>query len=252
MNLAPLRRLAEPVLGFIYPECCQLCGVERARAADGYVCARCWRDVRFIRPPFCERCGLTFAGAITDTFTCANCQDRELHFESARAAVVAEGAVLDVIHRYKYSRALWFEPFLADLLCREAVPALVDGGWQGIVPVPLHPVKEREREFNQAERLARQLGQALKLPVRTDLVIRTEATRTQTRLSREERVQNVRHAFAPKAESKLNGEALIVLDDVLTTGATTDAVARTLRQMGAGRVCAWSVARAVLGGPVIQ
>ena len=252
MSLTTLLRLADPLLGFFYPECCQLCGVERARPDEGYVCAGCWREVRFIRPPFCSRCGLPFDGAITDTFTCANCTDRDLHFESARAAVVAEGVVLDVIHRFKYSRALWFEPFLADLLCREAVPVLAGAGWDGLVPVPLHPVKQREREFNQAERLARHLGAALKLPVRTDLVIRTEATRTQTRLSREERVENVHRAFVPKPRAELAGESLIVLDDVLTTGATTDAVARTLRELGASRVCVWSVARAVLGGPVVQ
>lgn len=248
MNLSALRPLAEPILGFIYPECCQVCSRERARAADGYVCVGCRRDVRFVRPPFCARCGLPFPGAITHEFECGNCRDRQLHFESARAAVIAEGVALDVIHRFKYSGARWFEPFLADLLLREAAPALAGQGWNLVVPVPLHPVKEREREFNQAERLARPLAQTLGLPVRTDLVARVEPTRTQTRLSREERAENVKRAFAAVPDARLHGESVIVVDDVLTTGATTDAVARVLKRLGAGRVCVWSVARAVLGG----
>jgi competence protein ComFC len=75
---------------------------------------------RFIRPPFCERCGLPFSGDLTAPFECTNCREMELHFSSARSAVVARGVVLEAIHRYKYQRALWFEPFLADLLFREA------------------------------------------------------------------------------------------------------------------------------------
>ncbi len=249
MKLPASRPFTESLLGFLYPECCQICGEARAKAADGYVCAGCWREVRFIRPPFCARCGLPFLGAVTHIATCANCHDRELHFESARAAVVAEGVALDVVHRFKYSRALWFEPFLADLLVREAKPALAGEGWDLVVPVPLHPVKEREREFNQAARIGRRLADALGILMRTDLVARTEPTRTQTRLTREERAENVHRAFAPTGAVDLDGASVIVVDDVLTTGATADAVARVLRKIGARRVCVWSVARAVLAAP---
>ena len=137
-------------LGFLYPEICQLCGEQRATAKEGYVCGRCWSHVRFIKPPFCERCGLPFEGDLTTPFECANCREMELHFSAARSAVVARGAVREIIHRYKYQRALWFEPFLTGLLLRETVPALRGQNWDLIVPVPLHPLKQREREFNQA------------------------------------------------------------------------------------------------------
>src|SRR5438105_171759 len=139
-----------------YPNACQICGRTRATAQEGYVCAACWSGrgaIRFIMPPLCERCGLPFEGEITTLFECSNCREMELHFEFARAAVAAQGLVRDVIHRYKYQYALWFEPFLADLLIRAAGPRLSRTDWDLIVPVPLHPVKRREREFNQAERL---------------------------------------------------------------------------------------------------
>ena len=107
-------------VNFFYPEICQLCENERATAKDGFVGAKCWTQVRFIRPPFCERCGLPFQGDLTTKFECSNCREMELHFSSARSAVVAKTIVLEAIHRFKYQRALWFENFLADLLRREA------------------------------------------------------------------------------------------------------------------------------------
>ena len=107
-------------LGLIYPETCQLCRVRRAEPRDGLVCPQCWAQVRFIRPPFCERCGLPFHGDLTTTFECANCREMKLHFSSARSAAVARSVVLEAIHRFKYSHSLWFEDFLAGLLVREA------------------------------------------------------------------------------------------------------------------------------------
>ncbi len=236
----------EAVLGFFYPPVCQLCGEHRAGPAQGYVCGRCWsgRDgVRFLRPPWCEQCGLPFAGEITGPFECSNCRGVEWHFQSARASVAATGIVLEVIHRYKYARAGWFEPFLADLLVRAARPALAEGGWTAVVPVPLHPLREREREFNQAARLARHLGRALGLPVQTGWVRRVRFTPTQTRLDRAARAANMRHAFAPVPGACCAGARVVLVDDVLTTGATTNSCARALRAAGAAAVCVWTVAR---------
>jgi len=233
----------EAGLGFFYPNRCQLCDSESATVADGYVGTECWQNVRFIKPPFCERCGLPYEGEITTNFECGNCREMDLHFQAARASVAAGKVVLEVIHRYKYQRALWFEPFLADLLVRAAGSPLLSGNWDLIVPVPLHPLKQREREFNQAERLALALGGATDIPVNTKLLRRVEPTRTQTLLSREQRAANVRNAFAMRRACRLHGERVVLVDDVLTTGATTSACARVLRAAGADEVCVWTVAR---------
>ena len=155
-------------LGFFYPEVCRLCEAEPATAQDGFVGARCWSQARFIKPPFCERCGLPFEGDITTPFECANCREMELRFTSARSAVVARGVVLEAIHRFKYQRQLWFENFLAGLFLREAAPALRGQNWNLIVPVPLHSVRQREREFNQAERLAARLSPATKYSIESE------------------------------------------------------------------------------------
>jgi competence protein ComFC len=240
-----LRGWVNATVALCYPELCQLCRQARATPAESFVCADCRAEVKFIHPPFCERCGLPYQGAITSRFECANCRKSDLQFRSARSAVIAGKQVLEIIHRYKYNRAFWFEPLLAQWLSSQAAPELGQEQWDFIVPVPLHPAKQREREFNQAERLGRRLSAATHIPLHARLVQRVQATKTQTLLSRPERIANVRNAFAPRRGARLNGERLVLVDDVMTTGATTSDCARALRQAGAGEVMVWTVARGV-------
>lgn len=242
-SIGGLKSCLDAALGFFYPEVCQLCYSEAATAADGFVGAGCRRLARFIEAPFCQCCGLPYEGEITTRFECGNCREMEIHFHSARAAVVANATVLEAIHRYKYHRALWFEPFLSGLLLHAAGRELQAGNWDLIVPVPLHPLKRREREFNQAERLAVRFGADGGVPVNARLLRRVEYTRTQTLLTRQERAANVRHAFAVAPGVDIEGARVIVVDDVLTTGATTSACARALRKAGASEVRVWTVAR---------
>jgi competence protein ComFC len=230
-------------LGFFYPEVCALCKEEPATPDDGFVGAQCQRDVRFIRPPFCGRCGLPFQGDLTAPFECTNCRELKLHFSSARSAAVARTVVLEAIHHFKYSRALWFENFLAGLLIAEAAPILRRQKESFIVPVPLHPLKQREREFNQAAVLAGRLARATAIPLNEKTLLRVKPTETQTHLKREERTANMRGAFAIRNGVKLTGQRIILVDDVFTTGATTNECARMLRKAGAGDVCVWTVAR---------
>jgi competence protein ComFC len=232
-------------LGFLYPEVCQFCHKARATPAQSYICDGCRAEVKFIEPPFCARCGLPFPGAITQSFECGDCREMHWPFASARAAAIARGVMLEIIHRYKYQRALWLEPFLAELLIARAAPVLGSGEWNMLLPVPLHPVKQREREFNQAERLARRLSEATGVPMNSRLLRRVEPTRTQTQLSRAERLANVRRAFAVGGDEPLAGKRVVIVDDVLTTGATTGACAGVLRAAGAGDVCVWTVARGI-------
>jgi len=230
-------------LSWLFPEVCVLCGRERATAEEGYVGTRCRDRIRWIVPPYCSRCGMPFAGALNTPFECANCRELDLSFSFARSAVAARGPVLEAVHRYKYQRALWLESFLAELLLRQAAPSLRAQSWDCIVPVPLHATREREREFNQAERLADRLSRVTGIPVLPRALKRIRSTRTQTLLSRPDRSDNVRLAFAPAARLNLDGRRAVVVDDVFTTGSTTSACARALRQAGAVEVCVWTVAR---------
>ena len=243
-----LKPWADAALSFIYPDVCQLCCAHRATRREGYVCTDCRALVRFIEPPFCDRCGLPFEGEITGSFECTNCREMELHFCAARSAVAARGPVLDAIHRYKYDGQLWFEEFLSELFVRGACDWLREEPCDALLPVPLFPVKQRERGFNQAERLARRLGAAVNVPVNTRLLKRVLPTPSQTRLSRTQRADNMRHAFAMRSTETVKGASFVLIDDVFTTGATTSACARLLLKAGAAKVVVWTVARAEFHG----
>lgn len=243
--LRTAKSILDAALGFFYPAVCRICFAEPGFPAEGYVGVNCSRRVKRIVAPWCERCGLPYAGRVTTRLVCSNCRDLDLQFRFARAAAVAEGVLLEAIHRYKYGRELWFEPFLAGLLVRAAAPALAPRDWDWIVPVPLHPVKQREREFNQAYRLAKHLACRTGIPVAPRLLRRITCTRTQTHLTRPEREANVRGAFSLRPGFPVEGQRFIIVDDVLTTGATTSACAGILREAGAADICVWTVARGV-------
>jgi len=230
---------------FLYPEVCQICNQEPAKPDNGFVGDNCRKNVTRIESPFCERCGLAFEGDISGPFECSNCRTETYAFTYARSAAFARGTLLDIIHKYKYSRALWFEPFLAELFKEVAAPVLLCEQWDMIVPVPLHPVKFAEREFNQAENLAHCLANNVGVPVASACLSRVKPTESQTRLTRAQRAENVRTAFAfnHRASQLVAGKRIIVVDDVFTTGATTNACARLLRKHGAEAVCVWTLAR---------
>ncbi len=167
----------------------------------------------------------------------------DLQFDQARAAVQFTPLVQEVVHRYKYNRELWFELFLAGLLNNAALKTVNSERFDLIVPIPLHSLKLRQREFNQAGQLARALSAASGIPVNAKLVARTRDTESQTALSASKRAENMKNAFAWRPKRKLNGERVILIDDILTTGATASSCAKVLRQNGASEIAVWTVAR---------
>lgn len=231
-----LKRPLEEFLGFFYPQVCQLCRDARATAPEGYVCAACRQDVSRIEPPCCRRCGRWFAGEISADFECGWCREKPPYFDSAQSAVIFEGAVREVLHRYKYQRALWFEPLLVQWLHAGLQDRIQPADWDSLVPVPLHRARLREREFNQAELLARHLGRRVGLPVLGQTLERVTNTRSQTRLSRNDRAENMRNAFRLRDDVAVTGQRILLFDDVMTTGATTNECARVLLAHGASRV----------------
>lgn len=239
------RQWVEAAIGLVYPRNCQLCLTEMGEGERGVVCAACLGKVKFIEPPFCKRCALPFDGAISEPFTCGYCHNLKFHFERAVAACKAEGVVRDCIHRLKYSRQMYFAPHLTDWLVGGARQRIEWREVDAIVPVPLHPRKQREREFNQAQVLAKALSMAVGVPVITNALRRVKDTGTQTRLSAGERRANLRDAFAARRPESVAGKRLVLVDDVFTTGATLDSCANVLTSMGAPSVVALAVARGV-------
>jgi competence protein ComFC len=153
------------------------------------------------------------------------------------------GIVRDLIHRFKYGGEVWVGALLADFLTQGLRdPRLKGRSFDAVVPVPLHPLRRREREFNQAEVLSRELARKNNLAF-CEALERLRYTVTQTHFDRRRRMQNLRDAFGLRRNAPVQGKDLLLVDDVLTTGSTLDECARVLLAAGARSVRALTVAR---------
>jgi ComF family protein len=235
------RRAGEALLSLFFPPHCASCGENTA--AGVHLCESCAGKVRPIKPPFCHRCSEPFDGAIGSTFTCANCGDRELHFDCAVAPFLSRGIVREFIHRFKYDRERFLRLPLADWLATGLDDERVTAQpFDVIVPVPLHSTRMRERGFNQAAELGRLLSARCGVPM-NQVLQRTRYTQTQTRLDRQERMENLRNAFRVRHTPAVQNRHVMLVDDVFTTGSTVEECARILRRAGAASVRVMTVAR---------
>jgi competence protein ComFC len=195
-------------------------------------------------PPFCAKCSEPFPGAITQTFSCANCEHRLLHFDCAVAAYRSRGLVRKLVHEFKYAKQRHLRYPVAGWLLETLGDSRLRGRhFDLIVPVPLHPARERERGFNQAALLAELLAESVAAPVRPVLE-RVRSTTTQTAHDRAERMENLRDAFRLRKNRDVRDLRVLLIDDVLTTGSTLSECARVLKEAGAISVHAATAARA--------
>ena len=237
-KLNPLPALSS----LFYPPACVVC----SGMVEGleYLCAGCRGRAPRIKAPFCAKCSEPFFGAITQTFRCANCEHRTLHFDAAVAAYRSRGLVRKLVHDFKYGRQRHLRYPLAEWLAATLNdPRLQGRPFDIIVPVPLHAARERERGFNQATLLAELLATRLALPLRPVLE-RIRYTTTQTAYDRAERMENLQDAFRLRKNRDVRRLRVLLIDDVLTTGSTLSECARVLKAAGAISVHAATAARA--------
>ena len=181
---------------------------------------------------------------MTSVFTCANCAHRTIYFDAAVAAYRSRGLVREIIHEFKYARQMHLRHLIGRwLLAALDDERLRDVSFDLIVPVPLHPARQRERGFNQASLLAGSLSAEISLPSRPVLE-RIRYTTTQTALDRSERMENLHNAFRLRKNADVRGLRVLLIDDVLTTGSTLSECARVLKRAGAISVYAATAARA--------
>jgi competence protein ComFC len=226
----------------LYPPVCTICSADVG--PDEYLCDQCDDNLIRIVPPFCEKCSEPFAGRISGPFSCANCAHRTIYFDAAVAAYRSRGLVRRVVLDFKYGRQI----HLRHLVARWLEASLNDERLRGqkfdlIVPVPLHPARQRERGFNQAALIAEPLSARLSVPAQP-LLERIRYTTTQTAFDRAERMENLHGAFRLRKSADVRGSHVLLIDDVLTTGSTLSECARILKDAGARNVFAATAARA--------
>ncbi len=220
-------------LDTLYPPTCLAC-----RAAISHVdalCPGCWRAMGFIERPFCDRLGTPFEQDLGEGLVSIQAVNDPPAFQRARAvARFEDGPARRLVHRLKYSdrgelarpMGAWMARAGADVLAEADV----------VAPTPLHARRLWLRRFNQAAALAREVARRAGKPFESDLLLRVKATRSQVGLTREQRAQNVQGAFRVRAGAPVKGRRVVLIDDVLTSGATANAAARVLLRAGAAQV----------------
>ena len=238
------KRAGRSVLDLLYPPLCIAC--REYVSEPGSLCPECWRKLHFLDGPVCATCGLPFEidpGADT---LCAGCHAYPPAFDKARAVLCYDDASRKSILALKHADRLDLVPAFGRWLERVGQELLIQSDF--IVPVPLHRFRLWKRRYNQSAELARALSRFGSLPVDPYLLCRTRSTPSQGDMpSASARRRNVRGAFAvlDNRRNAVDGKQILLIDDVLTTGATVNACAKALKRAGARKVFVLALARVV-------
>lgn len=247
-----LGSVARVLADVVVPPVCLACHAPLAHHHG--VCGTCWRRIPFIRPPLCDRLGLPMPFGTgegpAEAMVSAAAVSNPPGYGRARAVAAYEGAMRDLIHAFKYADRHDARHLFGTWLVSAGAPLLPGIGM--VVPVPLAWTRLLRRQFNQAAILAQETSRLTGLAYAPDILKRVRATRSQVGLSRPERARNVGGSFAvaSRHRSRLKGASVLLIDDVITTGATVNACARVLLAAGAERVDVLALALVVEPGAI--
>jgi competence protein ComFC len=242
--LKPIKSYASRAAALAMPYKCPGCG----EVIEKFICLECEKKTAAIVEPYCKRCGRPLPPGVKETSDCRECRDADIPFDLCRSVFYYSPPVDELIKRFKFKRNYAAGRWLLDGACIriQFQPGFFPGyeSADGIVPVPLHPIKAIQRGFNQSEYFAHELGQRWNVAWMPCLA-RRRYTRPQSRLPLKEREKNVRGAFVVKKKAPVSGRKLILIDDVMTSGATVYECARVLKEAGAAEVYIATIARRV-------
>jgi len=239
-----MRALIERCLQFLLPPQCHCCEKFLEEGQQG-ICPDCLSKIRWIEPPLCTLCGVPFLSREIENHPCGACLTRGKYFTMARAVGYYEGPLREAIHRWKYEEksylTLFFGEKLAEGFCRYWDPQSFDL----IIPVPLHSKRLRERGFNQALLLVKELSRRTQIPYSKRLLQKRILTPPQVNLSGGEREKGVRGSFHIQRDEEIEGKSILLVDDVYTTGATVNECSKVLLKAGVERVDVLTIAHAI-------
>ena len=241
---AQLRRVGRAVVDGVLPPRCLACGA--IGDEPDALCGPCWAGMTFFAPPWCAVCGLPFPHPMGEDAMCADCARERASWDRARAVVRYDKHSRHLVLALKHGDRTHVARALGRWM-RRAGAELLDGA-DMIVPAPLHWPRLFVRRYNQAGLLAHAIRAAGGPPVAPDWLVRRRRTPSQGRLGATARARNVRGAFALRRGCSVKGKRIVLVDDVLTTGATVQECARVLRRAGAGFIGVLTLARALRAG----
>lgn len=229
------------VLNLLFPPQCLNC--ECRVPTHGTLCLSCWENIRFISEPMCACCGLPFEYAVDKNTLCGECLNEHPPYSRARAAFVYDEHSRSLILKLKYQDDTYLAKTYGPWLSKAGAELLAAS--DVIIPVPLHYWRFVARRYNQSALLANMLAKFATKPVLLDGLRRTRATEQQTGLTKSQREDNVRGAFSihPKHATNIKGKSVLLIDDVITTGATLRHCTKALLKAGASQVNVLTLAR---------
>ena len=247
IQTSPIRAISDGFLNIFYPEECFICSLPVARRQDCGLCDDCWRKVigLQIEGEICTSCGEPLPEFANKSGSlCLECIHHPPPYSGARSFGYYSTEMRRTIHELKFNGRRPLGQLLAPLLANVFSEFWQQNDFDFVTCVPLHPSRRRERGFNQAELLGQALAQTIGLPkLRT--LRRTAATPSQVGLSDAQRIENVRNVFSCTYIERVVGKRILLIDDVMTTGATVASASRTLVDAGAEKVSVLTVARVV-------
>lgn len=239
----PLNLIYKKTIDFLIPPHCVLC--QGILETDQGLCGACWKKINFISNPFCQTCGLPlpFETQESQNINCGPCSLEPPIFDQARSAVIYDTCSKDLILRFKHGDHTSLTPFFTKWLLSTGQGFLNQADY--ILPVPLHWTRLLKRRYNQAALLAKALGHQSAVTYLPSALKRIRATAPQGHMGKEERAQNVANSFvlSKTYANILKGKAVILVDDVFTSGATLDACTKALKRGGVQKVYALTLAR---------
>lgn len=240
-----LGRVLHPVTVTVFPSFCRLCGRALEGSEEKIICARCLARVEFHKGPVCPICGRFYHQPAASGYICGLCQERPGPFSRHRSLGPYSGRLKEVILLFKYKGCEVLGRVLAGMAYKHLAGDGLFDGLDFIVPVPLHPKREKQRGFNQAELLGRTLSDLSGVPLLSGVLIKIRNTPAQVSLEAAQRETNLRAAFTVRKARKLADRIVLLVDDVFTTGSTLRECAGQLLQAGVREARALTVARAV-------
>jgi len=209
-----------------------------------HLCPKCKTQVSILEPPFCTRCSTPFKSKVSVSHICWRCEQKPPYFDRLLSPFLYEGMMGSIIEGFKYGKTGRSGRVLGNMLGNFLMTQMHLDERMLLVPLPLHPKREKERGFNQTLILAKGVKEVVSLPFREDLVVRVKNTKSQTGLNFKERQENVKNAFVVTDKAQIKGKKILLVDDVATTGSTINECAKALKRAGAKEVIAIVIARA--------